>query len=143
VIVVADHLLARHLAQALAGHCVRLRRDGQPVPVSVEQLLQGLRATLQDNPRQPPPMLAEVPRPADAHDVVRDSGSGLLEAGAGIGRGPSRRLSEIALSYAVAGELLGLSRRTVSRMVAAGELDAIGSGSGRRVTAESVRRLAG
>jgi excisionase family DNA binding protein len=43
------------------------------------------------------------------------------------------------LSYAEAGERLGVSARTVRRRVEAGELPAVGKGRGRRVPAEELR----
>lgn len=90
--------ILKHLALALSGHVRRLHQEGQPVPREVQEL--ALFLVRLARIRQDPP------DPADEAGGVHDA------------RMPNRLL----VTKAEAAERLGVSVRTIERLVAAGRL---------------------
>ena len=114
VAIADDETLRRHLLVALSAHLATLRRDGVPVPAGVAELADVLR-----NSGLRRPEAANV-----RHGVAADAGSAA---------------EVLAVDYRQAAERLGVSARTVRRMVAAGELPVVEVGGCRRIRDSDLR----
>lgn len=107
-----DPVSARHLAVALGDHMRRCERDGLPVPVDVRALFEVVVADISQ------PMAA-----VDGHDLDH----------------PELPAHAPCVSYETVAARLGVSKRTVGRLVACGRLARVG----RRVTVASLVKLEG
>lgn len=97
--------LAAHLVAAIVAHVRQLHRDGQPVPAGLWHL-----ARMLADARHSPPNV-------DAGHRRRDAPA----------------MPPVTVDYATAAAALGVSPRTISRRVHAGELPVVGTGRGRRI----------
>jgi excisionase family DNA binding protein len=101
-----DDATRSHLAAALAAHAHKCRHNGRPLPPALTALLDGWTATGgQTRPSSPGPRAA----------------------------GESDAMSALAVNYRDAGDLLGVSYRTVRRLVAKEVLPAVDVGGCRRI----------
>lgn len=106
VLALVDEEVAGHLALALARHLRRCRDDGLEVPDAVRQLADATLA------------VARGRQEATNVDVLAE----LTDGGPAMG--------SYLLDYETAARLLGVSRRTVERLVASGDLVAVTVGDG-------------
>lgn len=117
-LLVTDRTTLSHLEQALDGYITRLRRNGIAPPPDLLALLRSLTASR----GQARPNVAPGEAAAHDHDM------------------------SLAVTYADAGRMLGISERTVRREVAAGRIPTVDLGIGRaarRIRVQDIRnRLA-
>ena len=97
MILVVDEAVGRHLAAALKAHIRELRRDGVPVPSSLADLASVCATGGQQRP---------------AFDNPRDTGD-------------HPGMDQLAVDYRDAAARLGISDRSVRRLVAEGTLPAV------------------
>lgn len=105
ILAVVDDVTRAHLAAAIAAHQAALRRNGIPVPASVRELAQALAKDGQARPA-----FDDNGEPGDA--------------------GPMEKL---AVDYRDAGAMVGVSDRTVRRLVQRGDLPAVDLAGCRRI----------
>ncbi|WP_030443149.1 helix-turn-helix domain-containing protein [Actinoplanes subtropicus] len=110
MILVVDDTIGRHLAAALRAHIRQLRQEGMPIPAALAEL-----ASVAANRRQSPPTF----------DVAADSGD-------------SAPVDALTLDFHAAGCRLGVSARSVSRLVADGKLPAVKVAGFRRIRAKDI-----
>lgn len=101
VLVVVPERLRHHLLAALVPHVRKLRRNGGSAPPELEVFMRGLATPETATARRRPPPLDES------------------------GAAPESAAMPLYVNYAEAGRLLGISKRTVERGVARGELPAV------------------
>jgi excisionase family DNA binding protein len=115
VILVVSDAVARHLGAALRLYVRELRRDGVPVPMALSELAI-----------------------AASSGQARPTLDGPADAGDHPGMDP------FAVDFRAAGDLLGVSDRSVRRLVRAGELTAVPIGGCKRIRVADLKNyLAG
>lgn len=97
VILFVDSAVGRHLAAALKAHIRELRRDGLPIPPTLVEL-----AAVAATGGQARPSLDDAVASADA-----------------------AAMDQLALDYRAAGARLGVSDRSVRRLIADGKLPSV------------------
>jgi excisionase family DNA binding protein len=107
VILVVDGAVGRHLAAALSAHIRELRRDGLPIP----------------------PALAEIAAVAATGGQARPSVDDSAVSG------DPAAVDQLAFDYRAAADRLGVSDRSVRRLVADGKLDAVEVAGCKRIRA--------
>ena len=115
LIIVADDRLRKHLARALADHLQWCRRNAVAAPPELSALL----ASLSDS---------DADRGGQAWSNQRDDA--LLRDG-------------LCVTYSAAAAALGVSVRTVRRLVASGRLRAVPVGGSRRILVDELRLMVG
>lgn len=105
MILVVDDAIGRHVAAAVRVHIRELRREGLPVPAA----------------------LADLAAICASGGLARPNMDGPTGAGDHPGMDP------FAVDYRSAGDLLGVSDRSVRRLVRAGELTAVPIGGCKRI----------
>jgi excisionase family DNA binding protein len=111
ILAVLDEVTRSHLLAAVTAHVTKLRRDGMPVPVSVREVVETLATDGHTRPTFDDP-LSDLD--GDPMDVL-------------------------AYSYRGAGARLGISDRSVRRLVREGHLSAVDIGGCRRIRARDLR----
>lgn len=116
LVLVIDGDLRAHLARAVAQHALWCRTNGVPMPPALTRLLD------------------ELARPGAAQDgqerPTRDVDAGVPDA------------APVLLTYEAAGRRLGVSARSVRRLVAGGRLRAVRIGRAVRIPVDAIEEVA-
>lgn len=110
MIIVADDSLRRHLATALTAHMRELHRGGIVAPVHLRELV------------------AELARSGLERTTIDDED-----------QAPEDQAMVLTLDYRTAGTALGVSDRSIRRLVAAGKLDAVEVAGCKRIRIADLR----